>query len=205
LVKVDANSNLMATYPGNPTMYEIWRMIYNPCTRQVVIGGGGVNQPNNYQVAMLDTTLATLIPENPLNATSCCRDVDRLCMDPNGSTAYFAISTTSYSNAVTIATSDNVLMSVPVPALNPANYILQPTGDAFSEVSSVNYVGTGIDSANDNGMNGMAASPNWLYMYDSYHLKKVTKGTGAVSKSITITAATTGANKQVIINWGGLD
>ncbi len=200
VAKINTNGGLMATFPGTGGMLEIWRMVFNPCTRQAVIGGGGVNTPIA-QVAMLDTNMATELPVNPLNTNAYYHDVDRMAMDPVTSTAYFALST-PYLTLNTKGTKDNALISVPVPALTPANWKIEPNAEAFLEATSITYVRA---SGYANGMNGMAASPNWLYTYDSDSLKQVKKATGAVNAKIKINATTYGANTDVLVSWGGLD
>ncbi|HTB05843.1 MAG TPA: PKD domain-containing protein [Bacteroidia bacterium] len=183
-VKVNTLGAQVAVYPGNASMLEMWRLAFNSCTRQIVIGGGGTNSPNT-QAAMLDTNMVTINPVNPLATASCCRDVCLIALDPVTSVAYMAVAQ---------STGPDDLMALPVPALTPANYI---AADAytFQEVFSVTYVSTGAGEAN--GMNGMAASPNWLYMYDGATLTKVNKLTGAA----VATKAVTGTSFQ----WGGLD
>ncbi|HWY99049.1 MAG TPA: hypothetical protein VNY36_08195, partial [Bacteroidia bacterium] len=54
VVKVNTNGILLASFTSISSLEEMWRVIYNPCTHQIVIGGGGTNSPNT-QTAMLDT------------------------------------------------------------------------------------------------------------------------------------------------------
>lgn len=187
-VKVNTLGTFIAQFPGAASMREMWRATYNSCTRQVVIGGGGTNSPNT-QAAMLDTNMTNIIPVNPLGATDCCHDVCLIAMDPTGSTAWMAVAMTFGSPSF-----NNIIMSLPVPALSPATYIV-PDGFTFQEVGSVSYVAAGTGAAN--GMNGMAASPNWLYTYDGATLNKVNKGSGAIVASKAVTATS--------FSWGGLD
>jgi gliding motility-associated-like protein len=175
MVKVNTNATLLASYPINFNMNEMWRVIYNPCTRQIVIGGGSTNS-NYCQAAMLDTTLATMNPVNPLGTTLCCRDDILMALDPVTSTAYMAFGNTNGPES---------LMSVPIPALNPANYIV-PDAYLFGESTPMYYAASNYWMSTG-GMNGMAASPNWLYMYDGEILTKVNKATGAAVSSLAIT------------------
>ncbi|HWY97662.1 MAG TPA: hypothetical protein VNY36_01140, partial [Bacteroidia bacterium] len=214
------NNTLLATFPGSNSMREMWRATYNRCSGQVVIGGGGTNAPSG-QAAMLDTNMSAIVPVNPLGTPQAYWDVDRLCVDPAGSPAYMMISGSSdlIYNYGWAPSQINVLMSVPVPTLTPASYINQPsqnsagTDDAFMEVESVYYMGPGTEgtfpniSTVGNGMNGMAATNNWLYSYDGYRLTRHVKGTGAYNASTLIS----GYNSNVWgygetdVYWGGLD
>ncbi|MGP8215749.1 MAG: PKD domain-containing protein [Bacteroidia bacterium] len=189
-LKVNTLGVLTGTFPGNAGMLEMWRCVYNACTSAVVIGGGGTNTPNT-QGCMLDTNMANMVPVNPLNTTACCHDVALIGMDPTGSTAYMGL---AYPYGASSADPD-ILMSLPVPALNPA-LVNTSSAYTFEEVGSIPYVESTTGDAN--GMNGMAVSPNFLYMYDGLTLSKLNKGTGAV----IATTAVTGGTK---FKWGGLD
>jgi len=190
VLKVNTLGSLVGTFPGNSGMIEMWRCVYNPCTRQVVIGGGGTNSPNT-QACLLDTGMVSITPVNPLGTTACCHDVCLIAMDPTGSTTWMAVANTADPAF------GNSIMSLPVPAFTPANYIT-PDGFAFQEVNSIRYVGPPVAfEAYANGMNGMAASPNWLYAYDGATLKQINKATGAINASATVTATS--------FKWGGCD
>ncbi|HSY76137.1 MAG TPA: SprB repeat-containing protein, partial [Bacteroidia bacterium] len=187
VLKVNSLGALTSTFPGNAAMREMWRAEYNSCNHQIVIGGGGTNTPNT-QACLLDTDMVTMTPVNPLGAVDGFHDVCLIAMDPTGNNAYMAIAQTTANTNF-----DNILMSLPIPALNPPNYTV-PDKFGFLEVpGSINYLASGVT----NGMNGMAASPNWLYMYNGDTIKKLNKATGAII-----------ASKQVAPNpfqWGGLD
>ncbi len=211
-----SNNTLMATFPGSNSMREMWRACYNRCTGQVVIGGGGTNAPSG-QAAMLDTNMSAIVPVNPLGTPQAYWDVDRLVVDPAGSPAYMAISASSdlvYNYGWT-PSQLNILMSVPVPALNPASYINQPSQnsgggyDNLFEVNSILYMGPGVygGSATTNGMNGMAATSSWLYMYDGYRLTRHAKASGAYNSSVLVSGYNSnyfGAG-ETDVYWGGLD
>jgi len=175
--KYNTNGGFMARYNGTNTFREMWRAQFNPCSGQIAIGGGGTNTGTNAQVAVLDTTMASLSPQNPLSAPGPGHDVCLMCLDPVGSTCYMAVVQSSFS---TSSFDPNVLFSVPVPALTPTSYV-KSDGYNFAEDNSVSYVGNGLQDAN--GMNGMAASPNWLYTYDGATLKKWNKGSGTLVSS----------------------
>jgi len=175
IAKVNTAGVLLASYPVNNNMNEMWRIIYNPCTRQIVIGGGGTG--GTYcQAAMLDTSLTTMNPVNPLGAAACCRDVVLMALDPLTSTAYMAFGSTNGPESV---------ISVPLPALNPPNYIV-PDAYTFGEGVNMYYYASN-NYMNGGAMNGMAASTNWLYMYDGYTLTKVNKTTGAAISTVAVT------------------
>ncbi len=190
IIKLYTNNTVAATFAGTAMLQEIWRMIYSPCTGEIVMGCGGPGVPNNTantQACMMDTTLTTFTPVNSLGAVDGYHDVCIMALDPTGANAYmaFALPTanTNFSNK---------LISIPVPALSPAAYKVTDAF-GFAEGGSVGYLAAGVT----NGMNGMAASANWLYLYDGDTLKKVNKGTGAIV-----------ANKAVAnqpFSWGGVD
>ncbi|HTA83451.1 MAG TPA: gliding motility-associated C-terminal domain-containing protein [Bacteroidia bacterium] len=171
VLKVNTVNTLVATFPGTTNMYEMWRAEYNACTHQILIGGGGANNPYS-QSCILDTDMTTFTPVNSLNAVNFKHDVCLIAMDPTGNTAFMAIAQTPG----TPTTFNNVLVSLPIPALTPYNYLVNDNYK-FLEVGSVAYF---QGASPPNGMNGMAASPNYLYMYDGDTLKKVNKGNGAI-------------------------
>lgn len=191
ILKVNTTNTSFSTFAGSASVQEIWRMIFNPCTRQIVMGTGGAgpapqNKPTS-QACMLDTSLTAMTGVNSLSTTDGYHDVCLMTLDPNGGTAYFGIAQNSIN-----ANFDNTLYSVPVPALTPPAYTVND-GFGFLEGASVAYLSAGFT----NGMNGMAASPNFLYTYDGDTLKKVNKASGAVL-----------ANKVIgnqAFSWGGLD
>jgi len=205
VLKINSAGNLVGTYPGNINMFEMWRARFNACTRQIVIGGGGTNSPNS-QACLLDTNMSTLTPVNVLLATDGKHDISLMALDPVSSTAYMAV---AYPNSASTFF-NNDLMSLPLPGLSPFNYLV-PDGFNFVERLNINYNqfnANGIVSAN--GMNGMAASPNWLYIYDGDTLKKLNKATGAIVSKLGLnvpvssTFVSFGTVYQVA-SWGGLD
>ncbi len=207
ILKINTAGTLVATFAGNAGLHDIDRMVYSRCSGKILIGGGGGNT-NNGQFASIDTSMVTMTITDPYGANTGYHEVDRMCIDPNGNTLYASLSTPN--DGSTLATTDNVLMSVPVPALTPYAYKIEPTGDAMLQVGSVSYVANGYNasyySTFANGMNGMAASPDWLYTYDGYKLNKKNKSTGAVSASTLITAYISNAEgmNETDVYWGGL-
>ncbi|MEO7088819.1 MAG: hypothetical protein ABIZ51_08520, partial [Bacteroidia bacterium] len=189
IFKVNALGVQTGVYAGTPNMIEIWRMEYNSCIKEIVIGTGNTSQP--YQAAILDTTLTAVTPVNVFGATSGYHDICLLAIDNNGSNCYIA---TTQSLLGAGAGFNNTLAKCALPALAPTAYIVND-GYAFQEIGSITYAGGSTGTAN--GMNGMVASPNWLYMYDGAKLKRLNKATGAIVTTKTITATS--------FKWGGLD
>lgn len=187
-IKINTLGLLAASFTGNANFLEMWREVYDPCSGNIVIGGGGTNSPNP-QACMMDTSLTALNPVNPLGVTDFGHDICLIASDPGGGTVYMATTKPVISTAF-----PNVVFSLPLPALTPPGFV---ASDHFSfvEVGSIPYVGTAIGDAN--GMNGLAASPNFLYMYDGASLKQCSKTTGIMGDSISVTTKN--------FRWGGLD
>ncbi len=184
-MKVNTNGTLLATFPGNASLAEMWRDEFNSCNHTIVVAGGGTS--SSFQASILDTSMVSITPVNVLSAATALHDMCLIAMDPSGANAYMATS----RSVVYPTVFDNQLLKLPVPSLAPTTYMVND-GYAFIEVGSISYPG-GVT----NGMNGMAASNNWLYMYDGANLKRVNKNTGA----LVTTVAVTGTSFQ----WGGLD
>lgn len=185
--KINTSGFLVATYPGTPGYsLEIWRMEFNMCNR-TLIAGCGAN--NTYQACIIDTNMASLTPVNVLSSPTNWHDVCILAIAPAGDTAYMAIAERPGD-----PTFNNVLLRCPAATLSPTSYIVAD-GYSFVETHSMEYYGYSIGAAN--GMNGMAVSYNWVYMYDGQTLKKASKQTGTVASSLTV--------GSVPFKWGGLD
>ncbi len=185
-IKINTNGFWLATFPGTVNLNEFWRAVYNPCYDNIVIGAGGTR--DSCQACMLDTNMVVVTPINILGTTSNYHDIAFITMDPSGGFAYMG----------TAHTADNLfsnqICKMPVPSLRPTIYIA-PDNYTIQEVASVSYVANSVGTAN--GMNGMAASPNWLYMFDGATLKQFDKGTGVMNTSAAITTTS--------FAWGGLD
>ncbi len=190
-IKVNTLGVPIATFPGNPNMNQMWRAVYDPCDRKLVIGAGGTS--SNYQASILDTNMnaGSLSTVNVLGAGASGHSMVFTAIDPSGATCYMA---TAKSAVVDTANFNNVVLKLPLPSLSPTAYMV-PDGYKFLETSSIKYVGPGTNDPN--GMNGMAASPNWLYMYDGSTLKQANKNTGVINKSLNISSSS--------FLWGGLD
>ena len=208
VIKVNTTGNLTATYPGTPadTVLEMWRAVYSANTGQIIIGSGGMSYPTD-QACALDTNMINIVALNPLNAPDNAHDICLIAKDPVCNTVYMA-STKAQMHPTEFC---NSLMSLPLPGLVPPNYI---TPDNFEiwELGSVAYVGDSVNSwlANGNGLNGMAAGKNWLYIYNADTIKKLNKATGSMVAELAIS---TPRRRPVLgpsgggawINWGGLD
>jgi gliding motility-associated-like protein len=189
-MKINTYGTLLATYPGSSALNEFWRASYNPCFDNIVIGAGGTNEPN--QACMLDTTMTTITPVNVLGATTGFHDMVLLAPDPSGLTCYMA---TSYT---TIGLFDNEILQLPLPSLAPTTYIV-PDNFEFHEANADHYVGDG--SLKANGYNGIAVSPDWLYIYNGDTLQQLDKSTGIMANRITINNSLIGIFQTF---WGGL-
>ncbi|MGP8217582.1 MAG: gliding motility-associated C-terminal domain-containing protein [Bacteroidia bacterium] len=186
-LKVNTLGNLKATFPGQANVIEMWRAVFDPCNHTLVIGAGDNN--NTLQACTLDTNMTTLNPVNVLGAASPGHTMALTAIDPSGDTCYMA---TAKSAQVDTSNYNNVLVKMPLSSLSPTMYDV-PDGYNFAEIG-ISYVGPGVNHAN--GMNGMAVSPDWLYMSDGSTLKQVNKITGAVVNSTSISATA--------FAWGGL-
>jgi gliding motility-associated-like protein len=188
--KINALGNLVASLGPNPNMSELWRMAYNPCEGNIVVAGGGVS--STYQACILDTSLTSYTPVNVLGASDAFHDMCLLAIDPSGKFCYMATAEGNLNS-----TFNNVVVRLPLPSLFPASYMVSD-GYSFQEAGSITYLCPPFTRPfKTNGMNGMAASPNWLYMYDGSKLRRCNKATGIANDSIKITT-----NQY---NWGGLD
>jgi len=184
VLKVNTYGNLQATYVGNPSINEMWRAVYNPCYDNIIIGAGGTTDTN--QACMLDTNLVSIIGVDWLHTQLSDHDVAMVCVDPSGLYCYMA----------TVQTAGNVFAQLPLPKLNPATYI-KPDHFDLAESNVAKYVAN--QSYASGAMNGAAASPTWLYLYDGASLKQYAKNTGTLNDSIAV------SNSNVETYWGGID
>jgi gliding motility-associated-like protein len=174
-LKISPTGQQLASFSGNSNMNEMWRLAYNPCIKQMVIGGGGPYVTT--QACMLDTNLANTNPINVMGASEGEHDITLLAIDDYGN-AYMATNIpldTTKSQAY-----NNMMIKVPIPALLPRTWSVTD-GHNFHEDTQTSYV-----AANTTGYNGMAVSPNFLYTYDGGTLKKWNMGSGTLISSITV-------------------
>ncbi len=187
-LKVNSAGSLLKTFTGGTTVDEFWRASFDECNHQIVIGAGGTSNP--YQAATLDTNLTTLTPVNIAGVAEAFHDITLLTIDKYTNTCYMA----SAKN-VTDSLFANKLVKMPLPSLSPTTYMVG-NGFGFNEVGSITYAGNqGWDNAN--GMNGAAASPNWVYLYNGDTLKRFKKSTGLLVAKVGVSTTP--------FAWGGLD
>jgi len=189
-VKVNTAGSLVATFAGNPNLNELWRMKFDQCHHDIVIAGG--TQAGPYSAGTLDTSMTAINAVNSCSTTSTNIDMVVLAIDPSGANCYMATSNKVFNTPPYEPQYSNKVMQLPLSALAPATYMVSD-GYAFNEVGTVNYVGT-------NAMNGAAASPNWLYLYNADTLKKFNKNTGALISQYRLSTSNT-----IHIEYGGLD
>ena len=198
--KVNTLGTHVTTYPGpgGDGMNEMWRAEFDECAGKVIIGAGGNNLTSPWkQACILDTGMVIATDVSPLGSPPSNDDVCLEAMDPMGGTVYMA---TSYSSEG----ATNQVMSLPVSTLTPPNYHV-PDGYSFAEVSEPYFSIYELPSpVYANGINGMAASPNWLYMYDGYTLSQNSRTTGLNNASLSV-YPTRIAGLEVWVCWAGLD
>ncbi|HWY99310.1 MAG TPA: SprB repeat-containing protein, partial [Bacteroidia bacterium] len=189
ILKVNTAGVLVATSAGDANMNEMWRPKFNSCNHNLMIGAGGTT--SDFQATYIDTSFTAFTNVNVLGATAAGHSVVLAALDPSGTSCYMAM---AKSAVIDPAKFNNVMVKLPLPSLVPTSFNV-PDGYKFVELASIGYVGNAI--GNTNGMNGMVASLNWLYLYDGGVLKRFSKVTGGLNDSVKVTA-----NTYV---WGGLD
>ncbi len=191
-MKINTLGALLGTSPGTTQLNEFWRAVFNPCYGNIIIGAGGTSGDN--QACILDTNMISVTPVNILSATTPFHDIVLIAPDPSGLVCYMATAQSASHPTVF----NNVIVSLPLPSLAPTNYIT-PDNFGFQESNVPSYVASGNDVAN--GYDGIAVSPNWLYITNSLTLKRLYKNTGALDDSIAVSSVILSQNKP---DWGGL-
>ncbi|HTA83661.1 MAG TPA: gliding motility-associated C-terminal domain-containing protein [Bacteroidia bacterium] len=196
ILKVNNAGILVKTMYNTPdTMSEYWRADFDECNNQLVIGGGGTT--NTKQAATVDTNLNKLTALNILGVTTSVHDISLMTLDPYSNSCFMATAAPIYVPQSQIAA--NKLVRLPLPLLSPTKYMTND-GYGFKEIYSVSYIGYagggngGI--TNTNAMNGAAASPDWVYLYNGDSLKQFNKATGALHAQVRVSNAP--------FRWGGL-
>jgi gliding motility-associated-like protein len=174
IIKLNALGTQLIVFPGNVQLEEMWRVIYDNCTKRIIIAGGGVTQTN--QAAIIDTNLTTLTAVNVMSTNEIAHDQCFLCMD-NSNNVYMA--STNYGNP----SLNNRMTKVPAATLFPVTWMVAD-GYNFQEGGNLTYISGGADQAN--GYNGICVSPNFLYTCDGMDLKKWDKASGALILSVNI-------------------
>ena len=186
--KISTTGGLISQLTNN-TLDEQWRAAYDLCSHTIAIAGGGTN--TTLQAATLDTNNSSYTSVNVLGLPpgSPYHDLCLIASDPITDTTYMA-STWTYANP---GLDNNVVMRLPMPSLSPTGLSTYDKLN-FQECYSPAYVATGHGITN--GMNGMAVSPNWLYVYDGDTLRQIDKNTGGINASVNVS--------NTYFNWGGL-
>jgi hypothetical protein len=190
--KVSPSGILLKNFPGDTKEQEMWRMDLDYCHNLLVIAAGDAGSPP-YQAYTIDTGFVAGTPVNVLGTDSAFHDMALLALDQTGH-AYMATSKSAGGASSYIA--DNVMLSVPIPALAPTAYQVSD-GYSFVELSSISYYGSVFGGYPANGMNGLVANSHMVVSYDGATVKKWTT-TGTLKKSLGLPGGTS-------FTQGGLD
>ena len=198
IVKVNTSGSAIATSTGNANFQEMWRLAYNFCSNSIVIGGGGTNAP--YQAATIDTSLTTLTIKNVLGAgaTNFYHDMCLTAIDPTGTKVYMASANTCCDGAGHGAYDDQ-LLNLPLPGLTPVTNNVDFSAQTYFVEDFVAGLGNYMtwSGVPTNGYNGMAVSPNAVYVYDGGDLYKYSKACAYSGTTRNASASTQ--------SWAGLD
>ncbi|MEI8202215.1 MAG: hypothetical protein WCH34_04335, partial [Bacteroidota bacterium] len=192
-LKVRSDGTLAATFTGNTTFEEMDRVVYCPCTRQLVIGGGGTNATN--QACVLDTNMTGFVPHNVLGADLPYHDIWLAAMDPSGTSVYLGSANSCCNNNTAY---DDRLLKLNVPTLSASTFNNNIHAWTYMPEALSNLLYMTWSGVPANGFNGSAASKNFLYIYDGADLFKVNKTTG----NLIVKRAGVASTMQ---SWGGLD
>jgi hypothetical protein len=191
LVKVNNAGAQIRLYAGNPGEDECWKIVYDYCFNELVIGAG--SNTTALQSAHVDTNLSALTAFNAYTAGAPGHDICLVAQDYGGK-AYMA---TARSYPGTVAgILDNVMCQLPLPACTPTAYQV-PDNHIFVEIGNVSYYPLVGPYAAGNGFNGMAARPQFVVTYDGGVMRKWRASNGAFLLS-TVVSGTSYA-------WGGCD
>jgi gliding motility-associated-like protein len=186
IIKVSPSGAQIGLYPGYSQFYEIWRLVYDNCTKQIIAAGGGTSGPT-YRACVVDTNMSGHPPLQMLPTSSPGNDIGFLAID-NSNMAYFA-STQAYMSIY-----DNYIINASVDSLDKTSYMVKDNMD-LPECN-------GYFSAN--GFNGISVTSQYLYIYNGYLLEKRNKVTGALIDSFQVTTPNYHWNGYVTIQWQGL-
>ena len=191
VLKINSAGIQKALFPGNPQVNELWRVAFDYCNNQLVLGCG--NTVQTYQGATLDTALTTMKPVNVMGAITSYHDISLLALDDVGN-AYMG--TAKNINPTDSVNFNNVIMRMPLPSITPTIYQVKD-GYVFQEVASAIYYPSLGTATAGNGFNGMVANKSMLFTYDGGTLKKFKPSNCAFVSSVKI--------NPIPFNWGGLD
>lgn len=170
MLKVYTSGQQGTLFTGNSSIEEMWRVAYNSCTHQGVLGCGSTS--STFQAATFDTTIASIAPVNVLSSIQEKHDISLLALDDTN--CYMATSRTNAGNL----NYDNIIVKCPANTLSPLAYTVSD-GYSFYEAGSITYTSA-------NGFNGMAKGSMHLYTYDGITLKKWDPWSGALLGSISV-------------------
>lgn len=174
MIKVNTSGVQVTMFPGNSNINEMWRIAYNSCTNQGVIGCGNTSQ--KYQAATFDTNLTNISAVNILSVSQSYVDIALLAIDDTN--CYMLSSENGIQSLA------NTIVKAPLGTLWPSSYYIS-SGHHFKENSSVLYTGS-----RTNGFNGMAKSKKYLYTYDGAILKKWNPAKGTFLNSTIVSIDT---------------
>lgn len=169
MFKVNTAGSQITLFPRTLKMNEMWRIAYNSCTNQGVIGLG--NTKETYQGATFDTTLTNVVPVNILSTSYSYTDIGLLAIDDTNA---YMLSTSNLNK-----TSPNILAKASLATLSPVAY-LASTHEKFQE-DGVVYAGSWCP-----GFNGMAKNKKYLYTYNGATLKKWNSWNGTLIDSVVV-------------------
>jgi gliding motility-associated-like protein len=190
MAKLNSSGIQVASMAPVSTLHELWRIVYNNCTKKLIIGAGGWSFAN--QGALVDTNLSVLTPVNVLNASNDYHDIALLAID-NANNCYMA---TSRGNPGF----DNVLIRCPANTLTPPQFTAQ-NNNMFLEQNSFLFV-----NGRCNGYNGIVVTGNYVYTYNGAILEKWNKITGALVGSINVSTPqySNYFGQHILCSWAGL-
>jgi len=185
VIKID-NAGLCTDSLTLTPMIEYWRIKFDQCNDQVIIAGGGPQGHND--VVSFDTNLANVVYSNPFfPSCSLYQDLTGLAIDPSGAFCYMASTTGSE------AAHNDHIVQLPLPALTSPLYNVTDNL-SLGEFNCNHYANQVIAL----GMNCLAASLDYVYVYDGIHLNRFNSATGAPALTVTLPGTWTGY-------WSGLD
>ena len=195
ILKLNSAAHLMATFPGNPGLMEMWRISFDKCSKKAVIGGGGINSPT-YQTCLLDTNLANFNMVQYVTTNNCCHDINSLALDNYGNCYQVTNASSRYDGLF-----NNQLVKLPLPNLLPITYNV-PTNYFMREGYSIYYNKNPSVGNYSNAYNGISTSNINVYTYDSYVLKKWQGSNGAQLMYKRVNHPAYGDSSKIY--WGGL-
>ncbi len=196
VVKINPAGGVVTTFGGDPNVNEIWRLSFDYCDNQLILGAGE-GSTAVIQGGTMDTNCTAITSVNVLGAGagSTHHDIAMITFDGVGK-CYFA---TTKPAAPGNPGYDNVLLQMPSATLTPTAYQV-PDRSLFIETASIPYYPSLVAATyylySGNGFNGLVADLNLVATYDGNKLRTWTPATGAIIDSVTVTP-----NTQL---WGGI-